>query len=425
MTLGKHAALTPGEAKDLQLRAGSVFRPRTPITTRDLFAGRWNQLTIVADAVNQTGLHVAIYGERGVGKTSVANVIEPVISVFDEDRVTQNSAPRMVIKTNANSGDTFSSIWLKLFDEITWEERAAGLDPSPTHRSLVLAFNLPETITIDDVRRVLTRLPGAVFIIDEFDRSASATAREFTDLIKALSDFSVDCTVILVGVAETIDTLIADHASITRTLVQVQLKRMLANELKEILDKAESTLDITFSNEGKSLIVNISQGLPHYTHLLGLHSVRLAAGRLRDHVERNDVFGALKECVSQAEQTVTEKHSKATHSAHKDALYKHVLLACALTAANSHDALGYFNPGSITGPLSAILRRSVEIATFNSHLSDFCQAKRGNVLERIGQPRAYRFRFTNPLMVPFIFMDAVMNGIIGDKELSKQLAGKF
>jgi len=53
---------------------------------------------------------------------------------------------------------------------------------------------LPETLTIDDVRRILSNLPGSVFIIDEFDRAANVTSREFTDLLKSLSDFAVDCT---------------------------------------------------------------------------------------------------------------------------------------------------------------------------------------------------------------------------------------
>ena len=50
------------EAKALSVAAGKVLQPRTPITSRELFAGRWNQLTAVADAVVQPGLHVAIYG---------------------------------------------------------------------------------------------------------------------------------------------------------------------------------------------------------------------------------------------------------------------------------------------------------------------------------------------------------------------------
>ncbi|HEV7843392.1 MAG TPA: hypothetical protein VGO69_06825, partial [Pyrinomonadaceae bacterium] len=78
---------------------------------------------------------------------------------------------------------------------------------------------------------------------------------------------------------------------------------MEPGELREILTKAEGSLPIRFSDEAANLIVNLSQGLPHYTHLLGLNAVRIAAKRLSAYIERADVFGALKEAVRQAEQS--------------------------------------------------------------------------------------------------------------------------
>src|ERR1700685_2430660 len=100
------------------------------------------------------------------------------------------------------------------------------------------AFSLRGNLDIDNVRRTLTCLPSSVFIIDEFDRTAKTTSREFTDLIKALSDFAVDTTIILVGVSETVDHLVADHASVSRALIQIPLPRMKQEELRAILTYA-------------------------------------------------------------------------------------------------------------------------------------------------------------------------------------------
>jgi hypothetical protein len=47
-----------------------------------------------------------------------------------------------------------------------------------------------------------------------------------------------------VGVADTVDRLIGDHASISRALVQILVPWMEEKELREILSKAEETLEI-------------------------------------------------------------------------------------------------------------------------------------------------------------------------------------
>jgi Cdc6-like AAA superfamily ATPase len=415
------------ELQQLKVEAGKVFQPRTPIALRELFAGRWNEIQDIVDAVSQIGLHVVIYGERGVGKTSLANIVKPVVLVFDQrDGIT---SPRIIVKANANNGDTFSSLWVRIFAEITWndDKATAGLIPGKKRMTPILeVFDLAgKDLSADDVRRIVTHMARSIFVIDEFDRVAEDTAKDFTDLLKALSDFAVDSTVILVGVSDTVDTLVADHASITRALATILLPRMKIAELTEILTNAEKSLNVYFSAEATSLIVHISQGLPHYTHLVGLHSVRIAADRYSRKIERQDVFAALKEAVGQAEQTVRSVHSKAVRSAHPEALYRHVLLASAVAGSRTTNPYGYFNPSALVEPLSIILNRQVQFATFNNHLAEFCQPKRGLVLERQGEERSYQFRFENPLLVPFVFMDAIATGLISDDRLSAMLGASF
>lgn len=414
------------ELQKIKVEAGKVFQPRTPIALRELFAGRWQEIQEIVDAVSQIGLHVVIYGERGVGKTSLANVIKPVIWAFDG--TDQPDTSRIIVKANASSGDTFSSLWIKILSEISWRDNKATAGLVPGHRvaPILETFDLAERdLSPDDVRRVVTHIPGSLFVIDEYDRVARETAQDFTDLLKVLSDFAVDSTVMLVGVSDTIDTLIADHASITRALATVLLPRMKIEELREILAKAEKSLGVSFSEEAATLIVHISQGLPHYTHLIGLHAVRAAADRYSKKVERVDAFTALKAAVGQAEQTVRSVHSRGVHSAHREALYRHVLLAAAVAAARTTNPYGYFSPSALLEPLEIIIDRAVQFATFSNHLAEFCQPKRSQLLERQGEERNYQFRFSNPLMVPFVFMDAIATGLISDEQLSQMLGAGF
>jgi hypothetical protein len=82
--------------------------------------------------------------------------------------------------------------------------------------------------------------------------------------------------------------------------------------------------------------------------------------------------------------------------------------------------MGYFHAGDVLSPLSIILKRdNVVIATYQKHINDFCEADRGQLLEREGSPRAYRYRFRDPLMPPYVFMTAIANMLIDADQLTE------
>ena len=109
--------LGESDAQRIALRAGEVFLPRTAVNTRDLFAGRSRQIEEAIDAVSQIGLHAIIYGERGVGKTSLANIISPYLEVLNGG---SGVSGRQVVKVNCGSADTFAGVWLRAFAEVDW-----------------------------------------------------------------------------------------------------------------------------------------------------------------------------------------------------------------------------------------------------------------------------------------------------------------
>lgn len=412
------------EALDLAISAAGIFQPRSPISAREFFAGRWEQLTTVADAVAQKGLHIVIFGDRGVGKTSLANVVGPVLQVM-EDRISKRKdGPRLVAKVNTHYGDKFGDVWARIFEEVSWVENKPvfGLssDVTAVRNSLKEAFRVSDDPTIDEVRRTLAAIPGSVFIFDEFDRGSAELRIVFTDLIKALSDYAVDSTIILVGVSDTIDHLIRDHASIVRAVVQVHLPRMAERELADILEKGSKALNIQFSPDAAGLIVRMSQGLPHYTHLIALHGVRHAAEGRSRLVEIHDVQQSVTKAITQAVQSIQDIYLKAIHSTRRDALYDTVILACAAASSSAKDALGYFHMADVTEPLKAILdREKLTVATFKNHIKEFCEEDRGRVLERVGTPRSYKYRFKDPLLPPYIFMTSLAEGIIDTDQLTE------
>ena len=57
------------------------FSPGAPIDDLNLLAGRIHQIEQMVDAVVQRGHHAILYGERGVGKSSLANTFSDRKSV--------------------------------------------------------------------------------------------------------------------------------------------------------------------------------------------------------------------------------------------------------------------------------------------------------------------------------------------------------
>src|SRR4051812_39785957 len=95
----------------LYARVAQVFTPGAPIDSYSLFAGRDPQVMDVVNATGQRGQHVMLYGERGVGKTSLANVLA---EIFQQIELPDLSS----VKINCNTTDSFGSIWSKVFREL-------------------------------------------------------------------------------------------------------------------------------------------------------------------------------------------------------------------------------------------------------------------------------------------------------------------
>lgn len=400
----------------LALHAGKVFTPAAPIDKQALFAGRKDQLRKVVDTVLQRGQHAIIFGERGVGKTSLANVLEDSLQTPGGEVITAH--------VNCDSGDSYQSLWTKIFGEIELhtEVRSAGFQPTVVQEVSTVADEMSGPVTSNKVRKVLKALSTSallVVIVDEFDRIHDSAARSmFADTVKMLSDHAVQATLVIVGVADTVDELLAEHQSIERALVQVHMPRMSAQELGEIVSKGLAKLEMKIDPEAKERITLLSRGLPHYTHALSLHAVRAALDEGQITIKMRHVDQAIQRALSEAQQSTKSTYHKAVMSQRKDNLYAQVLLAC---APADTDEMGYFAPADLREPMARIMKRPYDIANYIQHLNAFSKEERGSVLQRTGAPRRYRYRFRNPLMQPFVTMQGFANGLL-DRALLEDMS---
>jgi Cdc6-like AAA superfamily ATPase len=399
-------AISPKDDKDwaaLRAEVLDIFTPGAPIDEVALFAGRQDHLQRLRDVVVSKGRHAVVYGERGTGKTSLANIFH--LGQFK---------PRDVayVYVQCNESDSFDAMWRKALRrvafhgdtrEIQGHEMILG-DATPDEIEVVLANFGPSVVPI--------------IVFDEFDRIRDDAAKSLMSAtIKQLSNSaSVHATIILVGVANNVTQLIQAHASSVRALVQIRIPRMSRKELQEIVVSRLRMTPLKINDAALWRVAYLSSGLPFYAHALGQSASLLAIEKRVLMISEDIVRDAIQGCFDDVDQTLVDSFVKAIVETRKGNLFKFVAAACALA---EQDELGRFSAVDVQHPLSSILIEEMDASKFTFHLNELCTAERGAVLGREGTRGSYRYRFVQPIIQPFIIMKSLASGVLPSHVLDR------
>jgi len=91
------------EATVIKSGVRSVFTPHIPVDDVSHFFGREDEVSRLVSVINSPGQHILLYGDRGVGKTSLAKTTCKVIL--------QKIQKGDFFEKRCDSDDTFSSIF--------------------------------------------------------------------------------------------------------------------------------------------------------------------------------------------------------------------------------------------------------------------------------------------------------------------------
>jgi Cdc6-like AAA superfamily ATPase len=271
----------------------NVFHPGTELDDPALFAGRSMQVVELTKAMHAEGSCPIIYGDRGLGKSSLALQAQRIamgdpsllqlqetapaprltdvpslqfdnagveewafsqeesylafyVACSDATPTTKSVLQRLINSlTSVDIGSASSAhqlvdrttrkrITLKVFEaEVTLKYQPPAPIPSYSEPTI-------EEKLLDAVERLVDAYGHRVLlIIDELDRVRQTAG--LASFIKNAS--SHDLKFLLVGIAQNITTLLSDHRSLERIAVPIRVSRMTYEELTQIVDRAMKKLN--------------------------------------------------------------------------------------------------------------------------------------------------------------------------------------
>jgi len=387
----------PGLTPELNKALREAFTPTRPKQeVNSLFVGRLNTLRRIIAAIEEERAHVVLFGDRGRGKTSLANAVQQIAS----------QAGYFTLKLTCSAELSFEDVFRNFLRRIPGTFYRSEVDNPFAARRTMSSFDelLPEgSFSVTELNDVLAEIQGAhvMLVLDEYDRVTSEDLRnKLAELIKNLTDSSIPVTLFIVGVAESLDQLLGKHPSIQRSLVAVHLPLMSDKEIDRIIVAGSESAGVGFSDDVRDLIVMLAKGLPYYAQLLALHAARSAVSRGATQVGNNDLAYAVARCVQEAERGIVEAYNKALGPDRK-ASFADVMYVAAQCRSDDY---GSFHPGDMAQVPVRLDGEPLPLLSLQYPLSRLSDDDRGGVLQRIVEPGGFRYRFRNQMMRQYVLM---------------------
>lgn len=369
-----------GSSARARMALANVLGASQPVINREQFAGRHGTLSALISAIEQQRAHVVLYGERGIGKTSL-------VHVFAE---TAREAGYLVLYGSCGVEADFDEMFRSFVSEIPLLYHS---DISPTANESEHDHSFASLLGDDPLdprvlAGLLQKIVGTriIVVLDEYDRAASpAFRRDIAELIKNLSDRAARVQLILTGVGSNLDELIGFTPSIRRNIIGIPVGPMDNAELEEILARAEAATDLQFSPVAREFILRMSGGSPYLARLLGNRAAGRALDEHRRTVADTDVLAGTEAVLAEWNAGLPRRVQAQLQRSEVQAQWS--ALIAAARASGTPD--GWFNPHDLS--MEAV---GIDPATARSILDRFT----GEIdlfdreTEQDGRESRYRFR---------------------------------
>jgi Cdc6-like AAA superfamily ATPase len=288
-----------GRLMKARLALRDVFTPAQPVTDRNRFAGRLGVLAKLIEHLEEQRSHVVVYGERGIGKTSLVHILGDVA----------RDSRYLVVYASCGAHSRFDDIFRAVLGDIPQLYLGNVAPTAPeAEGGASLASRLPAgPFGARELSELCAQIVGTrvLVILDEYDRVIDPEFRQsVAELIKNLSDRAARVQLILTGVASNLQELVGYIPSIRRNVIGLPMPRLTDGEVGALIHIGEDAADVSFEDSAVQLIRLLANGSPYLVRLICHHASMHALDQERMNVELNDVWGALDSIVEEAESRI-------------------------------------------------------------------------------------------------------------------------
>lgn len=393
-----------------------VLRPTGPVVSMDLLFGREKYVTDLEMALYSTGRHAFIYGDRGVGKSSLAQTVA--------NKLQETNKPILVGCENTS---TFSSVMLDILRRGGLEKEkkenegwAFGFNVfgyggvNASHNQKIINKNI-EIDSVSSAVRALQYLSEVhskkpYIVIDEFDQISNDEERQkFGSLVKQLGDQACDVKIIFTGIGESLVTLIGGHKSSERQIHQVRLENLPWNGRFDIIDNAFDEFGLSVDDSVRFKIAGLSDGFPSYIHLICEKILLICQNTIKEYntVDYALFIKGLNDAIDSVAETLRQDYTIATEG--RDESYKHILWAMSdmadLTRHKTHITESYVK---ICVSMDVL---PLDKSTFERKFNSLKKISYGNIIIPALGNRPSWFRFRENMLRGYVRMRAEQHGV--------------
>ena len=370
--------------------------------------------------LHSPGMHVFVFGERGVGKTSIALTAAKSFGKAD--------APYVGCGEHSTFDGVIRDICDALLDKkmLTRNREMSGTAginlgvlKIEGKRGGSGQIQLPERIaSVNQAARlvgecVATRAGRSCLsstkLIGSHQREVKS---EFAEFIKAMHDMRLPLRLVMCGIGRTLDEIIGSHLSASRAITGFELPHIPFDARWKIVTNAADKVGFKVPHGMLVRISQISDGFPYYVHLIAENLLWEVFDHRKDSVEATseDFHRAILRAIERAEAPLRDAYNYAVQKTKNSVDYEEALWSAAQSTHIERQLKEIYDRSYV--PVmeyrKKLGREPLVIDKFRTRLYSLCHERHGAILVR---KRNSWYAFKENVLRGYVRLVAERNGV--------------